>query len=128
MTKIFLVHSLSIVFAEQGSAFAPIMQNNGIINGIQLGYSPAADEEADDIGIKIVAPSMNTVSALVNINNGYINNTTLYSLNIQSMNRYAVFIICNNAGLASGKINNLHYYNISTSAKMYTDPKAYNGN
>ena len=123
-----LFRRLSIVFAEQGSAFAPIMQNNGIINGIQLGYSPAADEEADDIGIKIVAPSMNTVSALVNINNGYINNTTLYSLNIQSMNRYAVFIICNNAGLASGKINNLHYYNISTSAKMYTDPKAYNGN
>ncbi len=116
---------LSIVMSEQWASFAPIMQNNGKINGLQLGYSAAVTEEADKIGIKVSAPMTQIVGGLINVNDGYVYNTTLNSLNIQALNKYATFIISNNAGLA--KLNNLKCPNIVTTSRQYTEGKVYNG-
>lgn len=117
---------LSIVVADQLGSFAPIMQNNGKINGLQLGYvSDDPADPADKIGIKVSAPLTMTVGGLINVNDGYVYNTKLNSLNIQSLNYYVTFIIKNNSGLA--KLNNLKCPSVSSTSRQYFGDKAYNG-
>ena len=117
---------LSIVIADQLGSFAPIMQNNGKINGLQLGYvSDDPADPADKIGIKVSAPLTMTVGGLINVNDGYVYNTKLNSLNIQSLNYYVTFIIKNNSGLA--KLNNLKCPSVSSTSRQYFGDKTYNG-
>lgn len=121
----FILRRLSIVYTEQTGSFAPILTNSisAVICNIQLGY----DKASDSVGIKIQAPLATTVSGLIATNNGMVYNATLYSLNIQSLYYYAIFICLNNAGKDSYYINNLRYVNLSTSSRLYTGSGAYNG-
>lgn len=123
----FILRRLYIVYADQRGSFAPILTNstNAIIDNVQFGYSKIGS--SDNIGIKIQAPLVTTVSGLIAVNNGRVYNTKLYSLNIQSLYYYAIFICTNNVGKNTNYINNLTYTNLSTSSRLYTASDAYNG-
>lgn len=123
----FILRRLSIVYNEQRASFAPILTNStsAIIDNVQFGYDKAGAN--DSIGIKIQAPLATIVSGLVAVNNGRVYNAKLYSLNIQSLYHYAIFICSNSVGTDTNYTVNLTYTNLSTSSKLYTTGNAYNG-